>query len=152
MNSVSLNLSVYVLHIYLLYFFNNIIDPQHYKNYSLWRHVSENGVVRRKTYRELNNLANKLAKVIRKTVMQNGLYTEKDENFIIGVHMLPSDYFVITVLAILKVGAGYLPLDPNYPSDRIEYIVSDSKLAMVIYNKGKSNTSSVSLNYFWICH
>ena len=39
---------------------------------------------------------------------------------------------IIGVLAILKSGKGYLPLDPNYPEDRLKQIVSNAKIKFYI--------------------
>ena len=34
---------------------------------------------------------------------------------------------VIVMLAIIKTGAAYLPIDPDYPADRIEFMLNDAK-------------------------
>ena len=39
---------------------------------------------------------------------------------------------VIAVLAVLKAGGAYLPLDPNYPTDRLTYVLEDAKAAVLI--------------------
>ncbi len=70
------------------------------------------------TYRELNERANQLAHLLReKDVTRDsivGLWTERSLEMIIGI------------LGILKAGGAYLPIDTNYPQDRIEYILEDS--------------------------
>jgi amino acid adenylation domain-containing protein len=43
---------------------------------------------------------------------------------------------VTALLGILKTGAAYLPLDPRYPSDRIEFMLQDSGAAVVITDSG----------------
>ncbi|PBP85245.1 non-ribosomal peptide synthetase, partial [Pseudomonas syringae] len=78
----------------------------------------------RLTYRELNEQANRLAHALRKQGVQPdsrvGICVER------GVEM------VIGLLAILKAGGGYVPLDPAYPVERIAYMLQDSAPAAVL--------------------
>jgi amino acid adenylation domain-containing protein len=62
----------------------------------------------------VNQLANHL--------VQNGIHPGD----IVGVHMDRTLDMVVALLAILRCGAGYLPLDPAFPQDRLEYMLSDS--------------------------
>ena len=41
---------------------------------------------------------------------------------------------VVSLLAVLKAGAGYLPLDPDYPADRISFMLHDAKPSCVLTN------------------
>jgi amino acid adenylation domain-containing protein len=72
---------------------------------------------RQLTYSQLNQQANDLALQILAT---SPLST------IIGVSALRSVETIISVLAILKTGKAYLPLDADYPKDRLEQIIEDS--------------------------
>ena len=76
------------------------------------------------TYQELNEKATNVAKyLIRQGVKRNdlvGLYTERSVEMIIGI------------LAILKAGGGYIPLDPEYPIERIEYMIADAKMPVIL--------------------
>ncbi|MDU8422072.1 amino acid adenylation domain-containing protein, partial [Pseudomonas syringae] len=78
----------------------------------------------RLTYRELNEQANRLAHALRKQGVQPdsrvGICVER------GVEM------VVGLLAILKAGGGYVPLDPAYPAERIAYMLQDSVPAAVL--------------------
>ncbi|RML22654.1 Syringopeptin synthetase B, partial [Pseudomonas syringae pv. lapsa] len=78
----------------------------------------------RLTYRELNEQANRLAHALRKQGVQPdsrvGICVER------GVEM------VVGLLAILKAGGGYVPLDPAYPVERIAYMLKDSTPAAVL--------------------
>jgi amino acid adenylation domain-containing protein len=78
----------------------------------------------RLTYRELNARANRLAHALcRKGVRRNdivGLAVERNADVAIGI------------LAILKAGAAYLPLDPDYPRDRLAFIVGDANARLVL--------------------
>lgn len=77
------------------------------------------------TYQELNMEANRMAHYLL------GHY-EIDEDSIVGIMLPKSDLFVIAMLAIMKAGAAYLPIDRHYPSERIQHIVSDSRLQLLI--------------------
>ncbi|WP_028595935.1 non-ribosomal peptide synthetase [Paenibacillus assamensis] len=76
------------------------------------------------TYEELNQKANQLASVL----SDKGIR----ESMIIGLMLNPSQDMIIAILAILKVGAAYLPLDPDLPIKRIEHIVKDSGIEFLI--------------------
>ncbi len=76
------------------------------------------------TYRELNNKANCLAHYLRSL----GIGTEA----IVGIFVEKSLDLIVTVLGILKSGAAYLPLDPSYPSDRLEFMLADASPSVII--------------------
>ncbi len=71
------------------------------------------------TYRELNKKANQLASILQ----SKDVSTES----IIGVMVDRSLEMIIGMVGILKAGAAYLPIDPNYPNERIEYMLQDSQ-------------------------
>lgn len=71
------------------------------------------------TYRDLNKKANQLASVLQ----SKGVSKEN----IIGVMVDRSLEMIIGMVGILKAGAAYLPIDPNYPNERIEYMLQDSQ-------------------------
>ncbi|MGE3326781.1 MAG: amino acid adenylation domain-containing protein, partial [Acidimicrobiia bacterium] len=50
---------------------------------------------------------------------------------LIGVHLHRSADMVAVLLAIMKAGAAYVPLDPSFPSDRLTYMASDAGLRLV---------------------
>ncbi|KAF2902812.1 hypothetical protein ILUMI_03369 [Ignelater luminosus] len=107
--------------------------------------------IRKYTYSELNNLTNRLSKVIRQTILENNLPRNKDGDFIVAVSMHPTDYLVITLLAIWKAGCAYLPLDPGFPRARVEHILREAKPLMVIFDEDQGhfvNTFKVSLEKF----
>ncbi|MCJ8173437.1 non-ribosomal peptide synthetase, partial [Clostridium botulinum] len=70
------------------------------------------------TYRELNERANSLAMVLR----GNGVKADS----IVGIMVERSLEMIVGIMAILKAGGAYLPIDPNYPKERIEYMLKDS--------------------------
>ncbi|RMP52321.1 Syringopeptin synthetase B, partial [Pseudomonas syringae pv. atrofaciens] len=78
----------------------------------------------RLTYRELNEQANRLAHALRKQGVQ------PDSR--VGICIERSVEMVVGLLAILKAGGGYVPLDPAYPVERIAYMLEDSTPAAVL--------------------
>ncbi len=76
------------------------------------------------TYQELNNKANQLARLL------NTKGTNKDQ--IVSIMMERSIEMVIGVLAVLKAGGAYLPIDAGYPNARIEYILEDSNTKILL--------------------
>ena len=66
----------------------------------------------------------------------------------VGVALPRSKEFVISALAILSVGGFYVPLDPGYPAERIQFMIQDSQVSLVITDKdGYDNSSDTrSLN------
>lgn len=76
------------------------------------------------TYAELNARANRLAHHLR------SLGTGKGD--LVGVWMERGPDMVVALLGILKAGAAYVPLDPAFPKDRIDYMMEDASLRVVV--------------------
>ena len=76
------------------------------------------------TYQELNEKANQLARYLREQQVK--------PNSLIAICLEPSLEMFICILAILKVGAAYVPLDINYPEERLHYMLEDTQAAMLI--------------------
>ncbi|RAP22565.1 Bacitracin synthetase 3 (BA3) [Brevibacillus laterosporus] len=70
------------------------------------------------TYQELNERANQLARHLQ----THGVTTES----IVGIMVKRSLEMIIGILGVLKAGGAYLPLDPDYPQERIMYMLEDS--------------------------
>jgi amino acid adenylation domain-containing protein len=79
------------------------------------------------SYRVLNETANQLAHYL----IQKGI-TEGD---IVGIALDRTPDMLITLLAVLKAGAAYLPLDPDYPQERVTFMLTDSSARMLITSK-----------------
>lgn len=79
------------------------------------------------TYVELNQRANSLAR----TLQQNGVKPDA----IVGLLVERSVYMAIGILAVMKAGGAYLPIDSEYPSDRITYMLEDSDASLLITQK-----------------
>ncbi|MBD2344921.1 amino acid adenylation domain-containing protein [Anabaena subtropica FACHB-260] len=76
------------------------------------------------TYRELNTKANQLAHYLQTL----GVKPE----VLVGICVERSLDMVVGILAILKAGGAYIPLDPNYPEERLAFILSDSQLPILL--------------------
>ncbi|NVM67814.1 amino acid adenylation domain-containing protein, partial [Mucilaginibacter sp. SG538B] len=79
----------------------------------------------RLTYNELNELSNQLAFYLRNT------YDIQNDD-LIGIKLNRSEWLVIAILAVLKAGAAYVPVDPHYPQERIDHILTASSCKCVI--------------------
>jgi non-ribosomal peptide synthetase component F len=80
------------------------------------------------TYKELNEKANQLSNYLR-----NNFNIKPDD--IIALCLDKSELMIITILAVWKTGAAYVPMDPNFPDKRIEYILNDTKSKIIITNE-----------------
>ncbi|WP_197358948.1 non-ribosomal peptide synthetase, partial [Streptomyces clavuligerus] len=76
------------------------------------------------TYAEVNERANRIAHLLR------SLGARPEDA--VGVHLERGPDLIPALLGVLKSGAGYLPLDPVNPVDRLGYIVSDAQARLVI--------------------
>jgi amino acid adenylation domain-containing protein len=61
----------------------------------------------------------------------------------VGVRMKRSGELVIALLAVLKAGAAYVPLDPDYPEARLAFIAEDTELSAIICDAGTDTADSV---------
>ncbi|WP_316522805.1 non-ribosomal peptide synthetase [Kitasatospora brasiliensis] len=82
------------------------------------------------TYAEVNERANRLAHHLR----SHGVGAED----LVGMCLERGADLLPTLLGILKSGAGYLPLDPAHPSDRLGYALEDSGAKLAIVSPGTS--------------
>jgi len=94
-----------------------------------WMHGEEGSI----TYKELNEKSNQLT----------GLLIEKgaQPTTIVSIMMERSIDMIIGILGILKAGSAYLPIDSEYPKDRIDYMLKDSgaKLLVTTGNMAKED-------------
>ncbi|HEY0610765.1 MAG TPA: amino acid adenylation domain-containing protein, partial [Chitinophaga sp.] len=77
------------------------------------------------SYRELQERSNQLAHYL-----LNHYYIKRED--LVGVKLPRNEWLVITLLAVLKTGAAYVPIDINYPEERIAYIEQDSNCKLTI--------------------
>ena len=79
------------------------------------------------TYRELGQRATQLAAEL----VESGACP----NELVAVYMVRSFEMVIALLAVLKSGAAYVPVDPDYPAERTEFMLQDAGARIVITQK-----------------
>ncbi|MGJ5203813.1 amino acid adenylation domain-containing protein [Bradyrhizobium sp. HKCCYLR20261] len=79
---------------------------------------------RRISYRELNARANALARRLSASI--------SGSDQVIGIALDRNVDMVIALLAVLKAGAAYLPLDPDYPSERLAHMMRDSGAKLLL--------------------
>ncbi|WP_061336776.1 non-ribosomal peptide synthetase [Clostridium botulinum] len=94
------------------------------------------------TYRELNEKANSLGRLLR----DKGVKADS----IVGIMVERSVEMIVGIMGILKSGGAYLPIDPSYPVERIEYMIEDAKIDILItseefINKVKFSKSIVNI-------
>ena len=80
------------------------------------------------TYTQLNARANQLARVLRRRGAGRGA--------LVGVLLAPSIDMIVTLLAVLKTGAAYVPLDPSDPPDRLDFMCRDGEFPVLVTLSG----------------
>lgn len=83
------------------------------------------------TYKELNERINSLAHYL----INSGI----KQHDIVGIMLHRSPEMIIGIIATLKIGATYLPIDPEYPIDRINYMLSDSDTKNILVHNSTLN-------------
>ena len=76
------------------------------------------------TYRELDASANQVAHLLRK----NGV----GPNVLVGISVDRSLEMLVALLAVWKAGGAYVPLEPDYPAERLTFMVKDSGLKLLL--------------------
>jgi amino acid adenylation domain-containing protein len=99
------------------------------------------------TYEELNRRANQLAHNLRATGIGPGMR--------VGVCMERSLEMVVGLLAVLKAGAAYVPLDPGYPRERLAYMLEDAQVSVLLTQTAllerlpRHTAAMICLDTFW---
>jgi non-ribosomal peptide synthetase component F len=75
-------------------------------------------------YRELNEIANGWAHRLRSFGVA--------PDVCVGIYMGRSPAMIAAVLAVLKAGGAYLPLDPKYPAARIAFMIEDARAPVIL--------------------
>ncbi|GIH11900.1 non-ribosomal peptide synthetase [Rugosimonospora africana] len=76
------------------------------------------------TYRELNRRANRLARLL----IRRGIGPER----LVALRLPRSVDMVVAMLAVVKAGGGYLPVDPAYPAAHVEYVLADAAPDLIL--------------------
>jgi amino acid adenylation domain-containing protein len=87
------------------------------------------------TYRDLNILSDRLARIL----SNEGVIPEE----IVGIHLERSIEMIVGLLAILKAGAAYLPLDPSMPRERLAFLASDAGIKKVLIHPSTQRTGEM---------
>jgi amino acid adenylation domain-containing protein len=99
------------------------------------------------TYGELNGNANQFAAYLREHGVGPGT--------LVGICMDRSIEMICAILAVLKAGAAYVPLDPSYPQERLNFMIKDSEAPVVITVElfedvlSESGVKVISLSRVW---
>jgi len=80
------------------------------------------------SYAELNKQANQMAHYL----IEQGVKTDS----LVGLCVERSPEMIVALLGILKAGAAYLPLDPTYPDARLQHMIEDSALTVLLTQQG----------------
>ncbi|MGC4099605.1 MAG: amino acid adenylation domain-containing protein [Nitrospira sp.] len=90
-------------------------------------------------YGELNARANQLAHYLRTRGARPGVA--------VGIGLERSVEMVIALIAVLKTGAAYVPLDPDYPRDRLRYMSENAALAIILTAESLADRFDVQLSH-----
>lgn len=99
------------------------------------------------TYQELNTLANQLGDYLRKK-------HHIKANYFVGVRLSRSEQLIFALLGVLKSGAAYVPISPDWPEERQEFVINDTNITVIIdedfldnFFKEKENYSNTNLSH-----
>ncbi|MDQ1593089.1 MAG: hypothetical protein QOG71_3716, partial [Pyrinomonadaceae bacterium] len=79
---------------------------------------------RTRTYAELDQDSERVARALRRAGVCDGT--------LVGVCLERGVELVAVLLGVLKAGAAYIPLDPEYPAERLDYMIGDARVAAVV--------------------
>lgn len=95
---------------------------------------------RKMTYRELNERANSLARVLRRNGIRNGIT--------VGLIVERSFEMLIGMLAVFKSGGTLITIDPDLPIDRKRYMIQDSNTSIILVSNNREQFNCKSINIF----
>lgn len=83
------------------------------------------------SYQQLNQKANQLARYLSRQGITSGTR--------VGIYMTRCPELLTAILAVLKTGASYIPIAADYPAKRIEYMLQDGQVAMLLTRRSFAN-------------
>lgn len=96
----------------------------------------------RLSYKEVNNKVNQLA---------HKLYAIKqDRNDIVGIQLERTPELVISILAVLKAGCAYVPIDRHYPYERKQFIINDANISILITQRSLGELAMPEIRTIYI--
>ncbi len=94
------------------------------------------------SYQQLEQWSNYLAhKLAEQGVVQGDF---------VGVYLTRSWQQVLSLLAVLKLGAAYIPIDPLYPKERVEFMIADAKLRLLITQTELVRQLQLEEQQYWV--
>ena len=84
------------------------------------------------SYKEMDELTNRIANGLRQRGVESG---ER-----VALLLPRTSRLILSMFAVMKAGAAYIPCDPDYPEDRIKLILEDSEARFIITTKDRLNT------------
>ena len=99
---------------------------------------------KRLTYKELNEKANQLSRVLRRKGVR--------QDTIVGIMLERSLEMMISIFGVLKAGGAYLPIDPTYPRDRIQYMLKDSEARILLSQEKYMKDIDTNIEIIDVCH
>lgn len=118
--------------IYVQNFFEHL-NKNSIKNYAV---LTDNEAL---TYEELEQKSNQIAHYLHSLNIDK-INIDKKEEIIVGVCLERKAHLIISLLGILKAGFAYVPLDPSYPKDRLEFMINNSQLSVIITQESLQNS------------
>jgi amino acid adenylation domain-containing protein len=94
------------------------------------------------SYQELNERSNQLARHIRDQY-KSKTTKELAANTLIALYLDRGLEMVVGILAVMKSGGAYVPMDINYPKDRIDYLLEDTGAELILSQKSVIESSSI---------
>ncbi|GGG93372.1 hypothetical protein GCM10011586_05150 [Silvibacterium dinghuense] len=99
------------------------------------------------TYAELNEQANQVAHFLLRSGVKSGTR--------VAMSLPRSAEVIVSLLAVLKTGAAYVPIDPSYPAPRIRFLIEDSSAPVLLTNRATAaklpelNVQVIQLDTDW---
>ncbi|MGO4773915.1 amino acid adenylation domain-containing protein, partial [Flavobacterium sp. W22_SRS_FK3] len=95
------------------------------------------------SYEELEQRSNQLGHYLREQGVQ--------PDDLVGICLERSLEMLVGILGILKSGGAYVPIDPEYPSDRIDYMLTDAGIGLVLSSESSSGVIKERENLSVLC-
>ncbi|MEU4996220.1 amino acid adenylation domain-containing protein [Streptomyces sp. NPDC021622] len=93
------------------------------------------------SYAELNTRANQLARIL--------IERDVGPEHVVALALPRSPRLIVAVLAVLKAGAAYLPIDTGYPVDRIRFMVRDARPTLVLTDTDTDTDTDTTTDGLW---
>jgi amino acid adenylation domain-containing protein len=91
------------------------------------------------TYQELDQRASQLARLLQSFGV--------GPDVLVAIHLNRSPAMIVAALAVFKAGGAYLPLDPAYPPERLEFILNDAQPSVLVTGECMLNVLAVDTEH-----